>query len=219
MMRRIKDTSDRTDGADRRDAVLDAVERYSKDRPLYRDAKLIGDGTKKVFATPSDWLDDFSILKQIEFPIDEVPPNFFLVFEDEAVVVQRSNVEQIMLLAITLKNLEELRILYIVPHTVDDSSSTIRTSDENAVANLSAANLCSTLAGFYAESTDDNIVVDVVDHAAKSTIFSDLQVTFEKKYQEHIDAGETSGPVIMHSDRDVRFSWGQDLLTHPKRNR
>jgi len=216
---RVPDTALRISDADKNNFILAAVDRYSKDRPLLRDNLLTGDGTAQEFATPSDWVDDFSTIKELEFPVDDVPPTFFQNLDDDILVVQKANVEKIQLITITLQAAETARIFYIANHLVDATSSTVRAMDEDAVADLAASMTARALAAFYAESTDDTHNVDVVDHANKAALFTEIADNLEKQYAEHIEKGNIAGPILTHSERDVRFSWGQDLLTHPKRHR
>lgn len=209
--RHVKDTALNFTDADKDEFTKEAVAQYSRDKPLLRDSLLTGDGTTKTFDVPSDWVDGFSTLFKVEHPIDKVPKNFIDV-RDAVAVERQSNVPKILLLSLTLSNAETARILYKAPHTVTASSSTVLSNDEDAVANLAAAFLARALAAFFAESIDASIDADIVNHAAKATLFSSIADKLKKKYVEHIQQGEVETGVLVLHEQDVNFSWGRNLL-------
>ena len=209
--RLVKDTAGKFSDAEKEAFVLDAVEQYSKDRPLFRDALLAGDGTTQAFDVPPDWSEQFSVLLQFELPIDDVPPTF-LDLQDNILIVRRSNVLKILTQLLTIQSGKSARIIYITIHTVDANSSTVYEIDEVALTNLAASKLCESLAAFYSEELDDTIDADIVDHRDRGRKFSELSEKFEAKYREHISSGKTvKGAFILH-DQDSLLSWGRDFV-------
>ncbi len=208
----VKDTAAKFTDADRDKMIKEAIEEYSRDRPDIIDELLVGDGTIQEFAVPGTWIKGFSVLSELEFPIDEVPINLLTV-QDEIIIVQKVALERIQLISLVLGNLEEARIFFIAPHLQD--ASTIYINDEEAVANLASSKIARGLAAFYAESNDPTLA-DAINYQGKAEIFSALADDLRKMYDEHVTQGETDGAVILHSDKDVSFLWRRDLLFHQR---
>ena len=208
----VKDTAGQFIDADRDKMIKEAIEEYSRDRPNITDEFLTGDGTAQEFAVPSTWVKGFSVLSELEFPIDEVPINL-LTIQDTVIIVQKVAVERIQLISLTLGVGEQARIFFIAPHLQD--ASTIYVNDEEAVANLASSKIARGLAAFYAESFDPDLA-DAINYQGKAEIFSALADDLKKMYNDHITQGETDGAVILHSDKDISFLWRRDLLFHPR---
>ena len=208
----IKDTAGQFSDADRDKMIKEAIEEYSRDRPNITDEFLTGDGTAQEFAVPAAWVKGFSVLSELEFPIDEVPINL-LTIQDTVIIVQKVAVERIQLISLTLGVGEQARIFFIAPHLQD--ASTIYINDEEAVANLASSKIARGLAAFYAESNDPTLA-DAINYQGKAEVFSALADDLKKMYNDHITQGETDGAVILHSDKDISFLWRRDLLFHPR---
>lgn len=209
--RHVPDSSARFTDADKDEFTKEAVAQYSRDRPLLRDSLLTGDGTAQSFAVPSDWVDGFSVLLRVEHEIDQIPKEFIDV-RDAVAVERQSNLPRILLLSLTLGSAEQARLLYTAPHAVSASASTVLSNDDDAIANLAASFLARALAAFYAESIDPSIDADIVDHAAKATLFTSIADKLKGKYVEHLQQGEVETGVLVMHEQDVVFSWGRNLL-------
>ena len=208
----IKDTAGQFTDADRDKMIKESIEEYSRDKPNLTDELLVGDGTIQEFAVPGTWIKGFSVLVELEFPIDQVPINTLDV-QDAVLIVQKLSFERIQLFNLTLGNLEEARIFFTAPHLQD--ASTIYVNDEEAVANLASSKIARGLAAFYAESNDPALA-DAINYQGKAEIFSALADDLRKMYDEHITQGETDGAVVLHSDKDISFLWRRDLIFHPR---
>lgn len=208
----VKDTAGKFTDPDRDKMIKESIEEYSRDRPDVLDELLTGDGVAQEFAVPGTWVKGFSVLGELEFPIDEVPINLLTV-QDSVLIVQKLALERIQLFSLTLGVGEEARIFFIAPH--DQDASTIYINDEEAVANLASSKIARGLAAFYAESNDPTLA-DAINYQGKAEIFSALADDLRKMYDEHVTQGETDGAVILHSDKDVSFLWRRDLLFHQR---
>ena len=214
----VKDDASRYTDAEKQEFIKQAVRAYSRDRPRERDALLAGDGSRQTFGPPLGWIQGWSQPVQIEHPINAVPPNYLDV-QDNVLVIQRSDVEQIMLLRIAPASGEPARLYYTAQHTVDANTNTVVDVDFDAVCDLAAAVLCRALAVFYTESTDSSILADSVDHRDKARTFLTMAEHLKAQYIDHISAGDVETPVLALHDVDMRMSWGRDLLWHPARFR
>ncbi len=208
----VKDTRGEFSDSDRDKMIKEAIEEYSRDKPNLTDELLTGDGTAQEFAVPITWVKGFSVLVELEFPIDEVPQNL-LTIQDTVLIVQKLALERIQLISLTLGAAEQARIFFTAPHLQD--ASTIYINDEEAIANLASSKIARGLAAFYAESLDPNLA-DAINYQGKAETFSALADDLRKMYDEHITQGETDGAVVLHSDKDISFLWRRDLLFHPR---
>jgi len=215
---RVKDTADRFTDDEKKDIIQEAVKQYSRDKPRLRDALFAGDGSTQTYAVPTGWVDGFSIVRQMEYPTGEVPMNFLRV-QENVTVIQQDEVPKVVFTAFAPASGENVRLYYITPHTVDDSSSTIPANDEDAIVNLSASLFCRALAAFYAEELESTLSDDAVVHPGQADKFDQLADTFLKQYLEHITDGEVETAVLAHFDYDAMFSWGRHFLTHSRRRR
>jgi len=214
----VKDTAGRFTDAEKENFVLEAVRQYSRDRPLVRDDLITGDGTAKEFIVPGAWSLHFSTLLGLEFPIDQVPIAL-LDLDDDIEVVQKSQLERIQLTRLTLQLAEQARIFYTTAHTVSAIADTVPPNDFDAVCNLAGSHLATALGAFYAESTDPTIAEDIVSHGLKQTLFDAVSASLLEKYKNHVEAGQAATGEMLHGELDVSFSWGEDLIFHPRRFR
>ncbi len=214
----VKDTANRFTDPEKTKFIEEAIRQYSRDRPLFRDALLTGDGTTKEFAVPAGWEDGFSVLRDgVEVPIDEVP-RVMLDLRETLLLVQKANVEKIQTTTLQLQLAEQARIFYIIPHTIVDPL-TLPEQDQDALANLAGSKLANALGAFYAESDDPTILVDSVASLAKALEFREQAEVLKKEYNEHISGGEIETPVLVHHDIDIDLAWGRDYLLHSRRHR
>jgi hypothetical protein len=98
--------------------------------------------------------------------------------------------------------------------------NTIPAIDEDAVANL-AASLCSgALASAYAQTSDSTITADSVDHRSKSQEFTSRAKMQKQNYLDHLGLKEGNvAPASAVGDMDVKYPWGEERLTHPRKGR
>ena len=216
--RRVKDTALKFSDADKEAFVLEAVKQYSRDKPRLRDAELTGDGSAQQFVIPTGWTDGFSVVQQVEYPIDNYPP-LFLDLQDNVIIMQKAGVPKVILSKLVLGSGEKARIFYFTPHTVDGSSSTLPVPDEEAVVNLACSFLCRGLSAYYAEETETTLTIDVASRKSQADSFNMQSDRFSRLYKEQIEGGDIQTGDIIHHDIDMRAQGGFPLLFHPSEDR
>lgn len=217
-----------TDPGDFGAAIDRAVEKYSHDRPCEIVATASGTGTATDFALPTGWVDGFSELKRVEHPFPPATgqrePN--VVYDadqanepSEIRIVQASATEKkIRFMSITpASGTNNILLVFTGLHTVHPStaaSTTVRGSDERALALLVASYACEMVASKYAESKDSNLSVDSVDFRSKSSEYAARARQLRKDYLVHIGGdpdAQTPGACAV-IDWDSTLHGGQDRL-------
>jgi len=105
-------------------------------------------------------------------------------------------------------------------HRTDES--TIPESDQDALCNLAASLYSGALASAYAHTSDSTIGADSVDHRSKSQEFAARAREQKKSYLNHLgikDGASETAPASVVKDLDVDYPWGEDRLTHPRKQR
>lgn len=193
----------------RADRVLSAVRTYSRARPLEADEIITGDGSRQIHAAPRHWQHNFSVLADLEIPVDLVPAQMVRPVKDQLVVIRREGLDWIGTVRRTLSLGEVARVHYHTAHRVtlisEGGENTIPDNDFDAVVDLAASMCCETLATWYAESTNSTITADNVGQLEKAGLFGTLAETYQRRYTSHmaplIDAdGEAA--IVMH-DTDM----------------
>ena len=217
----VKDTADRLTAGERDDLIEEAVRQYSRDKPRVVTAVLTGDGSAQNFAVPTGWTFRFSTVVTLEHPVDNVPRDLVDLQDNIEVVERADGVESLDLLQITLPSAETARIQFKAQHvlTSTPNSSTIPDNDFDAVCNLASAHIASALAAFYAETRDDTLDADIVNHENKAVLFGEIARSSLAKYKNHIEEGDVATGAQSFHDLDIRDSRGQDLMFHRKIHR
>jgi len=212
----VRDDAEKITPADRDKAIGLAVVQYSKDRPKDKSEDVIAAGGHYL-PLPVNWETDFSSLKAVEFPTDEVPPNYF-----ESGVYSMYN--HPTGLKIQSKHYftanDTARLHFTIKHTLTKTTDNIPEDDELAVASWAAAVLCDQLASFYSGSSDSTIAADTVEHASKAKDFAIRANSLRKRYHDHLGIDpkrNTAAGVVV--DLDMKNSRGRDRLQHPGRFR
>ncbi len=189
------------DPTDYETLIKEAVKEYSERRPLQKTVKNTGDGTGS-FSLPSDWEQEFSFIKEIEYPIDNFPP--------EKIDRKHWAVEQIDT-GWTVRFYysgypgqgEFYYVRYFIRHTVDDASSTIPLADKDAVCNLAASLCCQALAEKYGQTSEPNMEADVVAYRTRGDEFAarakELRELYDKKIKSNVNA--------VRGDYDMESYW------------
>ena len=212
--RKVRADTDDIASLDIADAIAEAVTRYSKDRPhdVVEDVTAPGG---QLLGLPSQWVSGFSDIAQIEYPIGNVPPTLI----DEHHVYQGPTGEMIMI-ANTLQDGEQVRISYHTFHALDETTDTIRRIHREAVAGYAAALLCDQLASLYAQDGTPTIQAASVDHGSKSDKFARRAKDLRKRYRDQVGVAETTNSAAgMVVDMDLKNSLGRDRLLKSNRYR
>ena len=216
---RVRDSGAKIATAQIDRAIVEAVKRYARVRPIEAVQDYAGDSATFDFALPTGWVQDFSTIRSLEYPAGQRPPS---MLEDSDWQFYRlsTSVLKIRLTVVTPSTGQTLRVTWTKPHLVDVAGSTIAAQDEEAVANLAAAIGLRELAAHYANTVDATITADSVNYRSKSSEYLKLATELETQYREHLglnakDSEALAGGTMVDVDR--RSSLNQDQLTHPNR--
>lgn len=196
--------------------IQDAIYEYSRVRPYEKSADFIGNGTAYAFTLPSDWLDRFSSIRQVEYPFGEqepiiIKPYKYRVYRGTAGVNFR-------LVKDTPSSTGTVRVTYLLPHTGSSTSFTIPDSDVSAVAALAASLLARHLAAQNARTQSNTMDADVVNYLTKIANWTTLADKLEDKYKSLLGIPRNSevDAATGYIDWDMEYAWGSSFLTHPR---
>lgn len=200
------------------DFIQEALKIYSKHRPREVVKDITGDGTYdySISTNLTTWVEDFSIIKSIEYPADEREPQY--VDEDDYAILRKESGLFIRFFADTPSTSEKIRVIYTTLHILSDSQNTIPQIDEDALCNL-AASLCSgALASYYAQTSDPTIGADSVNYRTKSQEYTARAKEQKKIYMDHLGLKDGDvAPASAIKAIDVTYPGGMDRLTHPRK--
>lgn len=187
-------------------AIDAALALYSKHMPKKDADDLAGDGTHDL-ELPAAWVDEFSIIKSVEYPVDEVPA--ILINKSDWTIYQTPTAKVLRLLSDTPETGESVRVTYTVPRVEAD----VRHGDEDAVASLAAANCCDVLANIFTQTGDSTISADSTDYRSKGDEFARRAKALRQRYYDHMgikaDAPQPGFGVMAEAPADGRIR-----LTH-----
>jgi|TARA_Y100000310_G_scaffold150911_1_gene150405 hypothetical protein len=216
---RIRDAAGFLTSAQVDSAVTAAVEAYERVRARVLVVSTSGDGGYD-YATPAGWETDFSMLIQIEYPAGEQRPSI-LEGDRYTLYNDASTGERIRFLAHTPDSAETFIVTFSARHTVDGSTSTIRPTDDYAVADLAAAIALRQLGARTLESQDSTIGADAVDYGGASARYSAAADRYLRSYRTHMglgkagaDTGAGDVAAVAYLDVDPALPWGEQRLFH-----
>ncbi|MDA8137987.1 MAG: hypothetical protein M0036_04965 [Desulfobacteraceae bacterium] len=181
---KVKDDSGRlTEAEDYISAVNASLERYSLHRPSELILDVQGAGIHDV-NLPDQWVDGFSQVLKVEFPIGEIPEA--LIADDAWRIYRAPDGPVLRLIDETPLATASLRLTITVPR----QEASIQPGDLEAVANLAASFCCDTLANLFASTSDPTIAADVVNYRSKSTEYARRAKELRRLYQEHMGINE-----------------------------
>jgi hypothetical protein len=187
-------------------AIDAALTLYSKHLPKKVVDDLDGDGSHDL-DLPSDWVDEFSVISRVEYPIGNVPAT--LINKSDWLIYQTPTAKVLRLLNDTPETGESVRVGY----TVLRAEADVRTSDIDAVASLAAANCLDVLANIFTQTTDASMSADSVDYHSKGDEFGRRAKALRQRYYDHMgikpDAPQPGNYVVADAPADGRIR-----LTH-----
>lgn len=194
-------------------AIAAAVGTYSRDRPRLLVVDVEAVGTRRL-PLPTGWVQDFSALAQIEYPIDQIPAAKIDVARTQ---FYRGPSGLLIEVPDAILSGADVRITFSAPHTVDSATDTTPSADRHAIACLASAMLCEQLASHYATESAPTIGADTVNHADKSRTFAGRARSYRKEYETQLRIDTTrqvSASVVV--DLDNTNSDGTARLFHPR---
>lgn len=205
--------------------IQDAGRRYSTGRPLIQVYDYLGNGTSYDFDLPGDFIDGFSAVASLEYPLGEGQEPALLEAEDWSLYRTIENNEQklkLRTLTVTPAAGKKIRLTYTALHRIPDSGpSTIPDSDFDAVAALAASLCCRALAAKYAQTSEPTLSADVVNYQGRVSQYSALANQLLKIYQDYIGLSKEPGApaASVTKDLDTSLSFGGDFLFHGRKRR
>lgn len=202
-------------------AIGQGMKTYSRHKPRRVVEDVAGDGG---FDYPVSglgcWSDEFSVVKQIEYPVDDTYQTADVLQEEEWQVYEKPTGKEIRFLEEEPASDESFRVTYTGLHTCTDEACTVPTIDEEAVQALCASCFADMLSTCFAQTGDSTIEADVVDHKSKSEQYSSRAKALRRLYYDHmgVKEGVPRAASVTH-DQDKAPSWGADRLTHKRRER
>lgn len=188
-----------------------AVNYFSRHRPDYKVVDVVGAGVSD-YALPTGWVDGFSSIEDIEYPLNDVPAT--LIDKDSYEVYQTPAAKKLRLKYAKPTGAESFRIAFTILRT----ATTIPDGDVDALCNLASAFCLEELANMFAQTSDATLSADSVNYKSKSSEFSQRAKRLLQLYKEHIgikedDSTSAASAVV---DLDVGYPGGRERLTHPR---
>ncbi len=228
-----------SDGAGKTTALLPSfaqraiLERYSQDSPLWIVSDVAGNGGyyMPMPVAPSPpwpakdapvWETNFSVIKKIEFPIGQQPPQLVL---DSDISVYRTPgaADQILINFDIPEPGQFLRVTWSARHLID--GSTVPDRDFYAVVDFIGSMAAEWLASYYVGVGDTTMNVDVTNYRSKSQEMLNVAKTLRKRYYNHMGVEEGAngeaevGPAISLGNQFLEQNSGVDRLVHDKYSR
>lgn len=200
---KVKDDSGKlSDPDDLTSACTEALNRYSKARPLEVVVDIPGSGNHDV-DLPIDWIEGFSSILQVEYPVDQVPAR---IIERRFCQLYASPTgKKLRIWTINPTAAEMVRPTYTILHSEDS----VPVVDLEAVANMGASVCCLALAARCGNTSDPTIQADVVNYRSKAAEFIRVAKEYEGLYKSHLgikddDTVAAASTVAAPPERDVR---------------
>jgi hypothetical protein len=205
------------------------LERYSADSPLYIVSDIEGNGTTYIpipiapgAGTLPVWESNFSVIKQIEFPIGQQPPQ--LILDSDFRLYRTPGAADRIVINFDTPNVGTfLRATWTARHLRD--GSTVPDKDFYAVTDFAASIGAEKLATFYVGTGDASMQADVVNYRSKSQEMLNVAKALRKRYYNHMGieegaSGEAEvGPAVALGNQYLEQNSGVDRLVHGKYTR
>jgi len=205
------------------------VQRYTLDRPLEIVSDVPGNGTKyldlpvaPVGGPEVAFEPEWSIVKTIEFPIGQQPPQ--LVLDSDFRVYRAPDGWKILINFDNVGSTDSARLTWTGRHLAD--GSTVPDADFYAVVDFAASLAAEKLASFYVGTGDSSMQADVVNYRSKSQEMLTVAKALRKRYFNHmgIDESQAGGgdeqkPALSIGNQHLTQNSGVDRLVHGKYTR
>jgi len=171
-------------------AIDAALWYYSRLRPEIKATDLDGDGSTYTWSLPSDFY-EFSKVVKVEYDQGEqipdwLDPVYYTVYED----LSNGSIVRGFRMYITPSSGETVRVYY----TTRRSADTVPDSDFEALCQLAAYYLCSSLAAKYASRFDSNLEAQILNYRTHSDVWRSLANNFMTNFKAHM--GMREGDIV-----------------------
>ena len=209
------------DEAEKLLAINVAIKEHSRHKPQVIVEDEPGDGGfDYAISALASWSDGFSVIKTVEYPVDDTDETPDILQDDEWMIYEKPSGKVLRFKEDKPTATETFRVTYTALHTCTDLACTVEAFDEEAVQALIASFFCDMLATYYAQSQDSTIDADSVDHTSKSRDYAARAKGYRKVYFDHLGIKEGQAPAAsVTRDQDLKGSWAGDKLTHKSKYR
>jgi hypothetical protein len=205
------------------------TQRYSVDAPLELVSDVDGNGTNYLDlpVAPGEggnlpvFEPTFSILKSIEFPIGQQPPQ--LVLDSDFRIYRTPQGYKVLINFDTPGPTDTARMTWTARHLAD--GSTIPDKDFYALVDFAGSLAAEWLASFYVGTGDASMQADVVNYRSKSQEMLTVAKALRKRYYNHMGVDETASggnevaPAFALGNQYLEQNSGVDRLVHDKYSR
>lgn len=205
------------------------MQRYTLDKPLDVVSDITGNGTNYLPLPTAPgggpavtFEPEWSILKSLEFPIGQQPPQ--MILDSDFRVYRTPTGYQILINFDTPNSSDSLRSTWTARHLPD--GSTVPDADFYAVVDFAGSLAAEKLASFYVGTGDSSIQADVVNYRSKSQEMLNVAKALRKRYFNHMGidesqagGGEEQKPAIAIGNQYLEQNSGVDRLVHGKYTR
>jgi len=194
--------------------VAAAARIYSLPRPYEKVDEFAGDGGYD-YDLPSDWVQGFSRISQVEYPYDVQFPTIIPKEEWTIFLKIVSSVQTYVLRFLDTKPAaaDSVRVTYTLPHSIEADSSTVYQNDVEAVSHLATSLCLRAIASKMLQTSSPTIGADAVSYAAKSSAASTRAKEFYKSYLTALGLDDNVAGTAM-KEFDTGYVWGEEYLTH-----
>lgn len=180
----VRDAVGRVGDAARDRTIALAVVQYGKDRPrtAIADIASVVDGSPAIthLPLPTAWQSTSQPLS-IEHPIGCVPPH---LVPKHVWALLATPTGQMLALPEGIGAGEVHRLVYTIPHVLDDTTDTVPVEDREAVAQYAAAILLDQISALTSGDTESTIKADAVDHGSSGPNFAERARSARKRYHD-----------------------------------
>ena len=193
-----------------------ALEEYGRHFPRKLTMTQAGDDSRRNFDLPSTFKDDFSVITDVEYPVntDTDEDKQFLTKKDWMVYPNDYTTIQIQFLGMAPASTESFKVFFTAEHLAD--LSTIPTFREQAFTYLCAAKTCEILDAALVEFQDSTLDADTVESGGVATSWRTKADRFRALYNQIIgpaDPDSLRGAVAIQ-DLDSGFAGTRPRIFH-----
>jgi hypothetical protein len=191
--------------------ILGGLDIFSKDYPYIVGASIQGNGTQ-IYATPSGWVNEFSTISAIEYPVDKIPP-IYLLNDRYELIRTSTGTWKIFLKDNAPASTETFNVFF----TAKRDATNIPSGYIEAFCWLTAALACTELATKYVNSVDPSINADSSNPFDISSGYADRAAIYMSMYKNYMGiSNDKAVPSLYITQRVSTYPYGITRLTHPR---
>jgi len=198
------------------EVIKESVALYSNYRPQIKVVDTVGDGGF-VYSLPSGFVEEFSRVVAIEYPLNEATQDIPLLKEGIAWIFYRdTDAIKLKFLKSSPATTESFRTTFTLPHSITGAATTIPEVDERAVSNFAAALLGEMLAAEFEKKSRSTIPEGTFDLRTKAQEYQTQSDRYYKLWRMQMGIDEDGRPAaaVGWTDTDWYYQSGAAPLTH-----